>query len=125
MSQESQVRLPQCHASDLRCSDANVATLWCAVIDRAITDLHDKSVGRIQREEALAWIRDDGEGFGEVCDLAGVDDVKLREGILRGLLVTEQSKQAREVERPIAMPDVDPPEIAMPKLTATPEGVPA
>jgi hypothetical protein len=118
MPTEAQLASTKCQASD---QDANTSALWCAVIQRAITDLHDKSVGRIQREEALSWIRDD-PGFAEVCDLAGVDAVVTREGILRKLRLSEQ---ARATEQPIASPAAEIPVIAMPPQSAISEGVPA
>src|SRR6185437_17107587 len=102
MTKEAQLISPvRTAATGAPCSDDNARSLWCAVIDRAITDLYrDQSVGRIQREEALTWIRDDPD-FAEVCLLAGVDAVEVRGGVLRNLRASEQLKKTREGGRPI------------------------
>jgi hypothetical protein len=103
--------------------DANRA-LWSAVISRAVTDLTDQSVGRVQKEDALAWIRDD-PGFDEVCELAGVDAVVVREKILRCVPAALQRRRAREVERPLSGPVSEIPEAVALEQTAVFDGVPA
>lgn len=70
--------------------DDDMRSLWCAVILRAIDDARGKNlpastpVGRQRMiDEAYEWLTIPNAHFNEVCSLAGLDPVAVREGVQR------------------------------------------
>jgi hypothetical protein len=64
--------------------------LWCAVLDRALSDATDRigTIGNIAerdrlRAEARSWFDADGHDFRRACEGAGLDPGEVRRRALR------------------------------------------
>ena len=51
--------------------------LWCAVLNQAIEDIHDKN----ESAGAIRWLLRDKKDFVTVCSLAGVSPIVVRERV--------------------------------------------
>jgi hypothetical protein len=80
--------------------------LWCAVISQALTDatlpLNTPNASiRLERNQARSWFTHPNQDFAEVCHLAGLDPVRVRNSALKLIEAADKAQpQSAAVEQP-------------------------
>jgi|GEM_PF-2402959 len=88
-------------------SDGNVCALWKAVITQALIDAASNSkkrIDRLNKIRSIEWLREGGEDFVEVCNMANLDPQYVQRKALEAM---NRGCKWRNDDRKIAPIDID------------------